>query len=96
MTLAGTTNGGVTGHIAYRIQIDGKEDGVHTEPCGSQRCLNTRMTGTDDGNIAASCVIGGHSAASSVCFFSSGGRMKGLQTTSQRLMGVPSAWNFSS
>ena len=29
-------------------------------------------------------------------FFSSGGRIKGLQTTSQRLMGVPRAWNFSS
>ena len=32
----------------------------------------------------------------SSAFFSSLGRMKGLQTTSQRLMGVPRAWNFSS
>ena len=35
-------------------------------------------------------------SSSVFCFFSSGGRTKGLQTTSQRLMGVPRAWNFSS
>ena len=34
--------------------------------------------------------------SSSASFFSSLGSTKGLQTTSQRLMGVPRAWNFSS
>jgi len=35
-------------------------------------------------------------SSSAASFFSSEGITKGLQTTSQRLMGVPRAWNFSS
>ena len=95
MALAGATDGGIAGHIAHRIQIDGKEDGLMTKPCTGQRRFDACMTGTDHRHFAASCVICGHSSVSSV-FFSSLGSSKGLHTTSQRLMGVPRPWNFSS
>ena len=75
--------------------IDGKKNGVQSHPGSGQGRFDTGVAGTDDSNIAGSCVIGGHTS-SSEDFFSTGGRTKGLHTTSQRLMGVPRAWNFSS
>ena len=98
MPLAGAANGGIAGHIAHGVQIDGKQNGVQSQPGGSQGSLDSGVTRADDGNVTAS----GNKAhwASSVSasgrFFSSGGSRKGLHTTSQRLMGVPRAWNFSS
>ena len=90
MALACAADGRVAGHIAHRVQIDGKNDGVKSQPGSGQRRFNACVAGADDSYITFSCVI--HSGFS---FFSSG-ITKGLHTTSHRLMGVPRAWNFSS
>ena len=57
MPFAGAADGRVAGHIADGIQIDGKNNGAKTEPCGSQRRFNSGMTGADHGNIKFSCEI---------------------------------------
>ena len=57
MALAGAADGRITGHIAHGIQIDGKEDGVHTKPGGRQGGFDARMACADDGNITGSSVV---------------------------------------
>ena len=37
VALAGTADGGVAGHIAHRVQVDGEHDGLHPQPRGGQR-----------------------------------------------------------
>ena len=96
VTLSCAADGGVTGEVGNGIQIDGKQNGLQSQTGSGQRSFDACMTGTDDSNIAGACVVGGHSSSSVAVFFSTGGRTKGLQTTSQRLMGVPRLWNFSS
>ena len=96
MSLARAADGRVTGHIAHGVQIDGKQDGVQAQPGGCQRRFDARVSRADHGDLAGACIVSGHRGSSSLAFFSSGGKTKGLHTTSQRLMGVPRAWNFSS
>ena len=57
MSLARAADGGVAGHVADGIHIDGKADGVQPEPGGGQRGLNARVPRTDDGDVTASGVI---------------------------------------
>ena len=57
VALARAADGGVAGHIADGIHIDGEADGVQPEPGGGQRGLNARVPRTDDGDVTASGVI---------------------------------------
>ena len=57
MPLARAADGGVAGHIADRVHIDGEADGVQPQPGGGQRGLNARVPRTDDGDVTASGVI---------------------------------------
>ena len=57
MALAGAADGGVAGHIAHGVQIDGKEDGMQPQPGGGQRGLDARVTRTDDGHVTASSIV---------------------------------------
>ena len=47
MPLAGAANGGIAGHIAHGIQIDGKQNGVQSQPGGSQGSLDSGVTCAD-------------------------------------------------
>ena len=95
VALAGAADGGVAGHIAHGVQVDGEEKGVQPQPGGGQGSLNAGVARTDDGHVAFVNKIG-HAHASrgssfAASFFSSLGSTKGLHTTSQRWMGVPRA-----
>ena len=95
VALAGAADGGVAGHIAHGVQVDGEEDGVQSQPGGGQGSLNAGVARADDGHVAFVNKIG-HAHASrgssfAASFFSSLGSTKGLHTTSQRWMGVPRA-----
>ena len=57
MALARAADGGVAGHIAHSVHIDGKTNGVQTQSGGGQSGLNAGMTGADDGHIADTCVV---------------------------------------
>ena len=57
VALARAADGGVAGHVADGIHIDGKADGVQPEPGGGQRGLNARVPRADDGDVTASGVI---------------------------------------
>ena len=57
VTLAGAANGGIAGHVAYCVQIDGKQDGVKAQTGSSQRRFNAGVSGTDHRNITLSCKI---------------------------------------
>ena len=54
MPLACAADGGIAGHIAYGVQIDGEANGLQTQTRGSQSRLNTGVSGADDGNIKLS------------------------------------------
>ena len=57
VALARAADGGVAGHIADGVHIDGKADGVQSQPRGGQRGLNARVARADDGDVTASGVI---------------------------------------
>ena len=57
VALAGAADGGIAGHIAHGVQIDGKKNGVQPQPGGSQRRLDPRMARADNGYITLPCVI---------------------------------------
>ena len=54
MALAGAADGGVAGHVAHGVQIDGKDDGLQPQAGGGQRRLDAGVSGADDGNIKLS------------------------------------------
>ena len=56
VSLAGAADGGVAGHIAHGFQTDRQADGVHTHACRRQRCLDTRVAGSDHGNVVVAGV----------------------------------------
>ena len=64
MALAGAADGGVAGHVARRVQVDGEHDGLHPQPGGGQGSLNARVAGADDGDIKLSGVEFGHGKTS--------------------------------
>ena len=57
VALARAADGGVAGHVADGVHIDGKADGVQSQPRGGQRGLNARVASADDGDVTASGVI---------------------------------------
>ena len=60
MPLTRAADGRVTGHIAHRIQIDGKIDRFQPEAGGGKSRLNARVPRADHGNIISSCGISHH------------------------------------
>ena len=64
--LAGAADGGIAGHIAHRVQVDGEAQGFHPQPGGGQGGLDARVARADDGDIKLSGVIVCHIAVSSV------------------------------
>ena len=60
MALAGAADGGVAGHIAHGVQIDGKYHRLQPQPGGGQRRLDARVPGADDGDIKLSGVKFSH------------------------------------
>ena len=58
MALAGAADGGIAGHIAHCVQIDGKQDGVQAQPGCGQSGLNARVARADDRHIAIFYKIG--------------------------------------
>ena len=57
VTLAGAADGGIAGHIAHGIEVDGKQNGFQTQTGGSQCRLDSCVSGTDDGNITFSGMV---------------------------------------
>ena len=53
MALARAADGGVAGHIAHRVQVDGKADRLHPEARAGKRCLDARVSRADNGNVVA-------------------------------------------
>ena len=66
MAFPGAADGGVAGHIAYGVQIDGKDNGFQSKTGGSQRRLDAGVAGADDGNLKLS----GRKSFHSVILFS--------------------------
>ena len=60
LPLARAAHGGVAGHVAHRVQIDGEADGAQTHAGGGESGLNARVTRTDDSNIKLSGDALGH------------------------------------
>ena len=60
MPLAGAADGGVAGHVAHGVQVDGKDDGLQPQAGGGQSRLNAGVSGADDGNIKLSGRKGFH------------------------------------
>ena len=60
MSLARAADGGIAGHIAHGIQIDGKNHRFQPEPGSGKPCLNARVPRADHGNIISSCGISHH------------------------------------
>ena len=55
VALAGAADGRVAGHVAHRVQVDGKTDGLPPQPGRGQGCLDAGVAGADDRNIIFSC-----------------------------------------
>ena len=51
MAFAGAADGGVAGHVAHGIQIDGKDNGFQSQACGGQGGFDACMARTDDRNV---------------------------------------------
>ena len=58
VALAGAADGGVAGHIAYGIQVDGEENGLEAQPGGGQGGLNAGVARSNDGHVAIFHEIG--------------------------------------
>ena len=69
VALAGAADSRVAGHVAHRIQVDGKDDGLHPQPGGGQRRLDPGVARADHGDIKLSGEEFGHKVEilSSVC-----------------------------
>ena len=53
MALAGAADGGIAGHIAHGVQIDGKNHRPKAQPGGGQTRFDAGVTGADDGDIVS-------------------------------------------
>ena len=54
LSLSGSANGGIAGHIAHCVQIDGKTQGAAAQSCPGQRRFNASVTGADDCDVKCS------------------------------------------
>jgi hypothetical protein len=57
VALAGAADGGVAGHVAHRVQVDGKAHGAQAHAGGGKRCFNAGMSGPDHSDIILSSVV---------------------------------------
>lgn len=57
MTLSRAANGGVAGHVANGVQIDGKNDSVHPQPRRRQGRFNSSMPGAYDSYVISASTI---------------------------------------
>ena len=62
MALGRAADRGVAGHVADRIQIDGKAGRMHTQPGGGKRGLDARVARADHDNVKCFCCKAGHTA----------------------------------
>ena len=69
VALPRAADGGVAGHVAHRIQVDGEAQGFKAHPGGGQSGLDACVARPDDGNIKCSGKIGSHRRKSSVSKF---------------------------
>ena len=51
VTLSGAADGGIAGHIAHPVHINGKYDGVAPQSGGGKSCLDAGVTGADDRHV---------------------------------------------
>ena len=51
MPLAGAADGGVAGHVAHCVQIDGKDNGFQSQTGGGKGGFNAGMARTNDRNV---------------------------------------------
>ena len=66
--LARAADGGVARHVADTVEIHREAHGAQTEPGRGERGLDARVSGTDDGNIKFSGVVGLHAFLSAISF----------------------------
>ena len=57
MALAGAADGGVAGHIAHCVQVDGEAEGAKAQAGGGQSGLNAGMACAYHGHIKYTSVI---------------------------------------
>ena len=57
VALSRAADGGITGHIAHRVQIDGEAQGAQAQTGGGQSRLDPGVAGADNGDIIFSSVI---------------------------------------
>ena len=57
MALARTADGGIAGHVAHCVQIDGEAHRAQAHPGRGQCSLNSRVARADDGDIKLSGVV---------------------------------------
>ena len=58
MALTGAANGGVAGHVAHGVQIDGEAQGPQAQPGAGQGGLDAGMTGTHHGHVVGPGLVG--------------------------------------
>ena len=51
VAFARAAHGGVAGHVAHGVEVDGKAHRLHPQPCRRQRRLNAGVTCANDSNI---------------------------------------------
>ena len=57
VSLSRAANGGVAGHVANGVQIDGKNDSFHSQPRSRQGRFNSSMPGAHDRHIIGASTI---------------------------------------
>ena len=57
VSLTRSADGGVAGHIAHRVQVDGKAHGTQAHAGGGQGGLDARVTRTNHSDIILSSVV---------------------------------------
>ena len=67
LALARAADGGIAGHVAHRVQIDGEAHRAQAQPRGGERCLNARVARTDHGDIKLSGVVFCHVFRPALC-----------------------------
>ena len=67
VALGGAADGGVAGHVAHAVQIDGKAHRVQPQPCRGQGRLDARVARADDGDVTVSRLII-HIGSPNACF----------------------------
>ena len=82
VALAGAADGGIAGHIAHSVQIDGKYRRFAAQPGAGQARFDASVAGADHRHVKGFRQILAHASASAGM---------GWQMISQRLMGVPRA-----